>query len=337
MTNANKNGQNKQERKTTMKTTNNTMFADLLRTYEQQVHNRQQTPDTETAYTQALTNLATAVAYSVLEKCIDTSGNPTLTRTRQSLARDLHNLDRIRYANDNACHTDYTADGDYRTTIADKDLHSALDKLLVETIGDGLDLVHDAICIILAETAEAEERNNGVLPECWTETPYQVRRLNRKIWIKTADSVNGWETVTTTPIQEMYKAVRRAVSQSRAMQTDPRNGYTYLADISTDPDSGLSETIYRRYGKYADIGGAVTDYNGKEIAYTADEQTAYDIDDLVERLNLTAKQAKVLQLRLSGYGDRAIATYLGVTLRAVQKTRIAIQTKADAIGLTPVD
>lgn len=326
-----------QRGKTTMKTTTEnktataTAFADVLRTYEK--HAAEQTDPT--AYANALTDLATAVAYSVLKKCITVSQNPTLIQTRQDLARDLHNLDRIAYANENAYETRYNADGERYTAIIDKDLHNALSTLCGQTFGDGLDLVNDAIVCILAETEKAKDRNGGTLPPAFMEQSYTIRRLNRKVWIKTSESVNGWETTTTTAIQETYKAVRRAIDQSRAIQTDPRNGYTYIADISTDPESGIGETIYRRFGKYADIGGTVTDINGKETAYTADEQTAHDLDTLIESMNLTAKQAKVLALRQSGYGYKAIATYLGVTQRAVAKTVEAIQVKAVAIGLTP--
>lgn len=313
------------------KTATATAFADVLRTYEK--HAAEQTDPT--AYANALTDLATAVAYSVLKKCITVSQNPTLIQTRQDLARDLHNLDRIAYANENAYETRYNADGERYTAIIDKDLHNALSTLCGQTFGDGLDLVNDAICAILAETEKAKNRNGGTFPPAFMEQPYTTRRLNRKVWIKTSESVNGWETTTTTAIQEIYKAVRRAIDQSRAVQTDPRNGYTYLADISTDPESGIGETIYRRFGKYADIGGVVTDYNGKEIAYTADEQTARDLDTLVDSMNLTAKQAKILTLRQSGYGYLAIARYLGVSQNAVVKAVKAIRVKAAAIGLTP--
>lgn len=313
------------------KTATATTFADVLRTYEK--HAAEQTDPT--AYANALTDLATAITYSVLKKCITVSQNPTLMQTRQDLARDLHNIDRIAYANANAYETRYNADGDPYTAIIDKDLHRALTTLCGQSMGEGLDLMHDAVATILAETEKAKDRNGGTLPPAFMEQPYKIRRLNRKVWIKTSESVNGWETTTTTAIQETYKAVRRAINQSRAVQTDPRNGYTYLADISTDPESGIGETIYRRFGKYADIGGTVTDINGKETAYTADEQTARDLDRLIESMNLTAKQAKVLALRQSGYGYKAIATYLGVTQRAVAKTIEAIQVKAVAIGLTP--
>lgn len=312
-----------------MKTTTTTTFADVLRKYEQ--YAIEQTDPTA----KPLTDLATAVTYSVLKKCIDVSSNPTLMQTRRDLAKDLNNLDRITYANEKAYTTAYNADGDPYTETTDKDLHKALTKLCADTLGDGIDLVNDAVVCILEQTDKARDRNSGTLPTNFMEQPFEVRRLNRKVWIKTEDSINGWETTTTTAIQEVYKAVRRAIDNSRTVSTDPKNGYTYLEDIATDPDSGTDETIYRRFGKYADIGGEVTDFNGKATAYTADEQTAIDMDTLIEKLNLTAKQTKVLSLRQSGYGYKAIATYLGVTQRAIAKTVKAIQTKAIEVGMTP--
>lgn len=309
---------------------NQNNFATLLRNYERYATNPNADPTAK-----PLTDLATAVTYAVLKKCINASQNPTLIQIRKELARDIQYLFNIDYASSHATETQYNDTGDLITFISDKDRYNALNTLTGETLGDGIDLVHDAVVCILEETRKTKDRNGGRLPSAFMETAYNIRSLKRKVWIKANDSINGWETVDTTAIQETYKAVRRAVDQSRAVQTDPRNGYTYLADISTDPDSGTDETIYRRFGKYADIGGAVTDINGKETAYTTDTQTAHDTDTIIGSLNLTAKQAKVLQLRQSGYGYKAIATYLGITQRAVAKTVKAIQDRAINIGLTP--
>lgn len=283
----------------------------------------------------ALYDLATAVTYSVLKKCIDVSQNKTLEQVRRSIAKDKKALDNIAYANANAYEVTYNTEGERLRKIKNKDLEKGLSELVKQTLGDGIDLVNDAVVAILEETAKQTEREPDKLTDL--ERPYITRRLKRKVWIKTADSVNGWETVTTTPIQEIYKAVRRSIDQSRAIQTEPRNGYTYLEDISHDSESDADSVIYRRFGRYADIGGYATDYNGREIAYTTDEQTAKDLDTFVGRLNLTARQAKVLQLRQGGYSYRAIATYLGIDHSNVVRVCRQIQTKALAIGLIPTE
>lgn len=315
--------------KTNAKTTTPNAFATLLTTLATETDH----PTTPDAYTKALTDLAAAVAYSVLKKCIDVSQNKALIQVRQSIAHDRNALDRIAYANAHAYVMTYNTDGERVQKVNDPDSVKALNALCSECFGDGIDLVNDAVVAILTECKKQKDREPDAPTDL--ERPYTVRRLNRKVWIKTADSVNGWETVETTPIQEVYKAVRRTIEQSRATQSDPRNGYTYIADLATDPDSDTTETIYRRLPKYADLGGYATDFNGACTFYTADPETVNDYDSIIERLNLTAKQAKILALRQSGYGYKAIATYLAIRPDSVRDCIKAIRAKAVAIGLTP--
>ena len=179
----------------------------------------------------------------------------------------------------------------------------------------------------------------------WLDKPYTVRRLSRKVYIKETDSA-AYRDDTTTPAQEVYRAVRRAVQESRAVQTDPRNGYTYIEDLTAD---GL-DVIYYRLQKYADLGGyAHNGQDGDRLPgspagfgqgggyYTADRQTVTDYNAIMAKLNLTDRQAEVLRLRMQGKGYKAIATYLGVTQRAIAKTVEQVQKKAVAIGLTPAN
>lgn len=301
-------------------------FTILLENYA-----RESKDTTTTAYNDALTALATAVAYSVLKKCIDTSYNATLVDIRHELTKDVNTLNTIDRCGLNAIRLTYNDNGDLIQDIVNNDYKKALDTLTRQTLGDGLDLVNTAIVAILSETKKQIARDGAVD----LEKPYTIRRLKKKVWIKSADSVNGWETVETSPIREIYKAVRRAIDMSRAAATDPRNGYSYIEDLATDPESGDIATIYKRLSKYADLGGYACDFNGANTLYSVDAQTVEDTDTIIAKLDLTKKQAQVLNLRQSGYGYKAIATYLGVTQRAVAKTVAAIQKKAIDIGLNP--
>ena len=49
---------------------------------------------------------------------------------------------------------------------------------------------------------------------------------------------------------------------------------------------------------------------------------------MVDALELTARQAKVLELRMGGYGYVAIATYLGVNEKSVRDVLKTVQKKA---------
>lgn len=280
-----------------------------------------------------LTALATAVAYSVLNKCIDpqrksaqtadkvsdSGHNPALVALKRGIAQDLATLENTRYCSERATRTTYNADGDTVTEIADKDAYNALTTLAANTLTDGIDLVQTAALAILEQAADHADSGAE-----WLDAPYTVRRLSKRVYIQRTDSA-AYKDTETTPIQEVYRAVRKAVQDSRAMQTDPRNGYTYIEDLTAD---GL-DTIYYRLGKYTDLGGY--DCNGN---YTTGGDTVEQYETLVARMELTDRQAQILKLRMQGKGYKAIATYLGVTQRAIAKTVAQIQSKATAAGLT---
>lgn len=316
--------------KTTTTETRN--FTDLLRQYEKEYNNDK----TSVAFSNVLDELATAVAYSVIKKCLDpqqkrrkdgqvsNSGcNTQLDEVKRSIYRDKNTLKNIDYSCKEAYITTYNEDGDRVTKTKDSDYRHAYNKLTQQTLGDGLDLVHVAMVALLDESEKADRTKENFL-----ENTYKVRRLKKKVWIKSADSVNGWETVETSPIKEVYKAVRREVSNSRSLNIDPSNGYLYLEDLATDEESNEGTTIYRRLNKFSDLAGNVTDYNGAVTFETVDSASVDKYENMVDALELTARQAKVLELRMGGYGCVAIGTYLGVKEESVMSVLKTIQKKA---------
>ena len=284
-------------------------------------------------YGPALLDLSAVFAYSVVNKCIDpqrkaaadrdsvsdNGQNPAMIALKRGIAFDRRTLDNTAAAANAATRCTLNKDGDPVTETVDRDAAAALAALVGETLSDGIDLVQTAAVALLEQAADHADGPG------WLDKPYTVRRLSRKVYIKETDSA-AYRDDTTTPAQEVYRAVRRAVQESRAVQTDPRNGYTYIEELTVD---GL-DAIYYRLQKYADLGGY--NVNGN---YTADRQTMTEYNAIMGKLNLTARQAEVLALRMRGHGYKAIATYLGVTKRAVSKTMEQIQKKALAIGLIP--
>lgn len=306
-------------------------FADLLRTYETDYL-------AGADYTRSLYALAIACALSVAKKCIDpqrktatereTVSNggmsPALAAVRRGIMADTALLDNLTAAHNAAYALRYNAAGDLVSEVVDKSAEKAATAMQGETLSDGLDLVNSAVVAILEQSAEHSTVGIGFM-----ETVYTMRRLSRKVLIKSADSAK-WETVETSPIREVYRHIRREVQNSRAMQTDPRNGYLYIEDVVADPDSDKTETIYRRLHKWADLGGYTHDGH-----YTADAQTAADYGTIVSMLNLSDRQATVIKLRMSGYGLHAIGTYLGVDHKNIQRTLKQVAAKAEKIGFTP--
>lgn len=292
-------------------------------------------------FTAVATDLATAVAFSVLRKCLDPQAksgkpsdsgcNPQLDEVKRSIYRDTNTLKNIDYSCKKAFVTVYNEDGDRQTKTADKDYRYAYNKLTRQTLGDGLDLVNTAIVSLLDECTKVDTTAENFL-----ETVYTVRRLKKKVWIKVEDSVNGWETVETSPIREVYKAVRREVANNRSLNIDPSNGYMYLEDLTRDEESNEETVIYRRLNKYSDLAGNVTDFNGAVKFETVDSASVTDYDTMVEKLELTTRQAQILQLRMSGYGYIAIGTYLGVNEKSVRDVLKTVQKKAsEKLDLPP--
>lgn len=290
-------------------------------------------------YGNELMSLSLAIAGSVLKKLCDpqrktaqtregngtsNSGqNPTMIAMRRELYRDYKAVLNLAEAVDAAYALVWDSKGNAKTEVVDRVAADVADALASETLGDGLELLNEAAAAILEQ---AEVHASG---EDWLDTPYGVRRLSKRVYIKLEDSAQYREEMTT-PIQEVYRAVRRAVQNSRAVQTDPRNGYSYIEDYATEDVNG-ADAIYFRLGKYADLGGASC-YG----LYTVDRQSVMDYNEALERLNLTERQARVVDLRMRGYGNTAIASYLGVTERAVYRTLERIQKHCNDIGFTPV-
>jgi len=304
-------------------------------------------------YGRQLLDLSTAIAFSVVNKCIDpqrkaaanrdsvsdNGQNPAMIALKRGIAFDRRTLDNTAAAANAATRATLNKDGDSITEVVDKAAETALDALIRETLSDGIDLVQEAACALLEQAADHADGTG------WLDRPYIIRRLSRRVYIKKTDSV-AYRDDETTPIQEVYRAVRRAVQESRAVQADPRNGYTYIEDLTAD---GL-DTIYYRLQKYADLGGyahnghygdrlpgSPAGFTGGGSHYTADRQTVADYDEIIEKLDLTPRQREVLELRMSGRGYKAISTYLGVTQRAIAKTVEQVQKKAIAIGFIPAN
>ena len=320
-------------------TENTSRFAQLISDYEKAYASGED-------FSSELYALAQAAAMSVVKKCLDpqrkaamlkesvsNSGhNPALAAVKRGIMADLAILENTAAAHNAAYNWKFNEDGDFVSEVVDKAAAAAADTLASETLTDGIDLVQAAAAAILEMSADHATQATG-----WLEKPYTARRISRKVYVKLEDTAE-WRDEETSPIREIYRTIRREVQNSRAVQADPRNGYLYIEDMAADPGSDALETIYRRLGKYADLGGYTCDMNGRpkyDGVYTADVQSAMDYNDIIELLNLTARQAEIIRLRMAGYGYMAIGTYLGVSMQAVHNAMKKVQVKCEKIGFTP--
>lgn len=309
-------------------------FTDIMRKYETLVllkYNGQ--PYNKKEYEQISYTLAKAITFSVLKKCIDVSQSPTLKATRNSIIIDEKAIQDIMYICNNNYEYTYNKNGDYIVKVIDSKAENELHKLLNNNFGDGLDLVHSAYITLLDETNKAIARAKDTETMFTLETPYTQRILKKKVYIQSVNSVDGWTDETTTPIQQIFKAVRREIQANQSVKI-PQNGYSYIPSIITDTATDSTAEIYQRLPKYINIGSSVHNINGKETAYTVSDTDFSEYENIMQELNLTARQTRILILRLSGYGSKAIATYLGVSVSTIKEQLKAIRKKAIDKGHT---
>lgn len=315
-------------------------FATLISQFNTHANNN--TLDTK-AGTKALTDLATAIVYSVLNKCLDpqrkkalesgTASNsgqsPLLRKLKAEIYAEQNRRERMDYCLENFQKEIYNANGDVEV-ITDRELNKAIDELIKNPVADSADLIQECILALMEECNRMKQSGEPVD----LERPYIRRALSKRVVIKTEDT-NAWTDVETTPIQEVYRAVRRYIMDNRAFLADARCKYSYIAELSADSESDTVDTIYRRLGKYADLGGYAKDFNGAATLYSVEEETVHKLDELVEKLNLTKRQAEILDLRFKGYGKKAIATYLKVDTKTIYIHLQRMQEDMKKLGLIP--
>lgn len=336
---------------TTVSTTRTrTTYPDLLRNYEQAVRNRMDygLAETEQEFTEALQSLAKFCTFSVLKKLSSvgrsvkedeskdgkakpisqrnatTDSTQVIRNLRRDLMNDLDELERLRYATDNATTYRYKKDGDIITVVLDKELKHASDELANEALSDGMDLYQEASKAILEITAEIDDYSGEFM-----ETPRLVVRENKRIRLKDEDAKDLYREEYRSPIQDVFMAVRQVVRDNRSVQV-ANDKYTYLEEVIINPYTGEEDTVYRRLSKYSGLATEVMDYNGKVVAVTADREAVDRVDELIEAMNLTPRQIEVLQQRFrpEAPGQRAIARSLHINHQAVANTISRIQKKA---------
>lgn len=315
--------------KATTVANNKAAFLALLENFNQLANSNSNSAE----YIAALDELAFATACAVLKKVITASANKTLEKIRAEMIKARYNLKGIQWASDNE--PEYTVSKTGKVIVTyNNDKTDTENRLIKENLGAGYDLIQAATLELLEQVKR--QRDSGEKIDLLCE--YTLRKLDKRIVIRDSDSA-AFRDVTTTPIQQVFKAVRREIENTRSARCID-SGYSYIEKSVIDSESGAVATVYERQEKYADIGGYVCDFNGKEIVYTASAATVEELDkakaNLIEKTDFNEKQKIILSLRLRGYGDKAIGTYLGKQPRLIRRYRGQMQQACYDIGFKPV-
>ena len=263
-------------------------------------------------------SFAAFIVRTVLKKLYEKTGVDTFHRLRLEVEKDLSLYHATQNLSAIATKTVYNRNGERRQVIADSNANTVLKICEKSNYSDGMNLINTAYLALLEQAAE---HGQG---ERWMDTTYKKSVLDKRVIIQKEDSA-AFHEVDTTPIQEVFRAVRQAINDSAAVKS-ANNKYCYMEEL-TDSEK---EKAYRRLPQYIDLGAA--DSNG---IYTADRQTAEDYYTIIEKLNLSARQAQIVQLRMKGYGYKAIASYCGISVTSITRQIDRIREKAVAIGFIP--
>lgn len=260
----------------------------------------------------AVYSLAAAVTRSMLKKVADPQ-RKSATAKRGKVSKNgmnavIRRLNAATYADyrrlvdvanvENAAHY-FDANG------ARKELNNAL---VSTTFDDAADIIHNAVVEILSQIDRMKNDNAPID----FEREYTYKKRARTVVIDAADI--EYHDATTAPISAIHAAARRTLINNRAAKVDTGK-YVYIAD---------AENGYIRRAA-AELPYITIDNNG---IVTTDLNTIQTIDNLIDTLNLTATQAKVIKYRARGYSYDAIAKHNHVSKTAVFKTAKQVQKKA---------
>lgn len=213
----------------------------------------------------------------------------------------------------------------------DKVLQAIYTDLVTDTHGgDADDLVQVAAVAILQQVKRMLAAGNKID----LESVYVKKTLRKRTLVISGNNELGYISKDTTGIQEIFRAVRSYINSNKNRYQV--SNFSYLQAVAKD----TQEVYYYRLPKYADLGGYVRDYNGKNTFYTVSDNATDDIakvKQIIGTLKLTATQTEVLKYRLQGLSYREIAARRGTSATAVLKTIKQIQAKAININFCPPD
>lgn len=194
--------------------------------------------------------------------------------------------------------------------------------------GDADDLIQVAAVAILQQM----QRMQAVGDKIDLESVYTKKTLRKRTLVISGGNKLNYINKDTTGIQEIFRAVRSYINSNKHRYLI--SNFSYLQAVAKD----TQEVYYYRLPKYADLGGYIQDYNGKNTFYTVSDNATDDIarvKQIIDTLKLTATQAEILKLRLQGLSYREIAARRGTSATAVLKTIKQIQAKAININFCP--
>ena len=139
------------------------------------------------------------------------------------------------------------------------------------------------------------------------------------------------ETTETTVIQEIYKALRRYISDYHN-GNDSKHVYISLDECRekelSAKDESLINDIYIRLPYKRDLLSVSYDFNGNETFENGSGAEYMEYYSMIEKLNLTDREFQFLDLRMQGLTSGEIAKKLSVNRKTILSFFARLQGKA---------
>lgn len=302
------------------------LWADMLNAYEQSAID-----GNGIATADALYNTAYAFISAVVKKLHMTTGDTKLLSYLYGARKEISRMNKVN--NLSLMYVvEYDDNGNAQTVNTnDEKRIDDLNKALADTATNGADLLQTAVTYLLENTLK-KAVDFGGLTFGFMQREYNIRVIDKRVRINEADAPK-WHDEAVNLSVEFYRAICNAIKADGSTKASSLK-YIYIEELCKDLESDFDTVIYHRLGLYSDLGGYVRDFNGAPTVYTVPTEAVEKTEKTIEALNLTKRERAVLTYRMRGYGNKAIATRLNISLSSVKTLRRRIMTKAEKIGLT---
>lgn len=248
---------------------------------------------------------------------------------KNSMHDDRRHVDTLNYWNNSDMERLYINKNDDITLDNDVDMQMYEDMLdehfydMVMT--DYSDFKQQSTMLILEYLAETNGNLNKLIE--WKKVDKHV--------VYDIDYIPEYKIENIPATVAITRKMRKYVETWRSARYDETSKYSYVSLDEIADNMSDNEDIYFRTGKYADMGGYMTDSNG-ETWHTADGETVAEFERIKGELLeiLSDSQVRILNYRLKGYSIRHIADLMNTKQQPIQNQLKRIQAKAEKIGLT---
>lgn len=206
--------------------------------------------------------------------------------------------------------TRYNENGEQVTICKDKEQAQQIEKLIVNLVNnDGLNIIHFAVLKLwhYIEKAISEKGIENIETDILLK-PFELPILHSMTYINGhKKDCSLWQYQTTNAIKETSKEISRQITKLKSIKDTNK---CYISTETLVELENGEQVISSHYRQANDISIQATEnINGQIVTETANEQTEKTIQNLLEIMNLTTRQAYIFKhCLLNNYNGNGMTT-----------------------------